>query len=237
MFIETRLIASLSKDEDKLLTFPCKKAEMKKFSCLCVLIRKAKMLKIEETENLSDEELAKLTLENQDNFLYIIERYKLKLFNYVRRISDVCDEDAEDILQEVFLKVYLNMNDFDQDLKFSTWIYSIARNHTISSHRKRRARAEGYAIPIDDETVKNIMIELDAPKAIDEYFLQSNVQKILDKLESKYSEVLVLKFIEEKNYQEISDIIKKPMGTVASMINRAKKEFKKQLNGNVEMNH
>lgn len=192
------------------------------------------MLNIENTENLSDEELAKLTLENQDYFLYIIERYKVKLFNYIRRISNLGEEDAEDILQEIFFKAYLNLNDFDQDLKFSSWVYSIARNHTISSHRKKKARAEGYSVPLDDRIVESLAIEFDVRNNVDKRLLKEDIQKVLDGLNPKYSEVLELKYLEEKNYQEISDIIKKPLGTVASMINRAKKEFVKQLSSSVE---
>ena len=59
------------------------------------------------TENYSDEELVALTLKNQDSFALIINRYKEKLFNYIRRITNIRDEDAEDLLQDIFLKVYL----------------------------------------------------------------------------------------------------------------------------------
>jgi RNA polymerase sigma-70 factor (ECF subfamily) len=187
------------------------------------------MLNIEEASKLSDEELVVLTLENQNYFLFIINRYKTKLFNYIRRISNFSPEDTEDLLQEIFLKIYLNLNGFNQDLKFSSWIYSIAHNQVISGYRKFKARPEGHAVNLNDNLAKNLISDLNITRSADLKILQKNIFKILDELEPEYREVLVLKFLEEKNYEEISDIIKKPMGTVASRINKAKLLFKEEL--------
>ncbi|RLC36850.1 hypothetical protein DRH27_04610 [Candidatus Falkowbacteria bacterium] len=166
-----------------------------------------------------------MALANQGNFIFIIKRYKEKLFNYIRRITNMDDEDAEDILQEVFIKVYLNLNDFDTSLKFSSWIYRIAHNQVISQHRKLKARPEGTALKLDDGAVKTIAADLDIKKDVDLKILRENIFGTMEKLDSKYKEILILKFFEEKSYQEISDIIKKPMGTVASLLNRAKEKF------------
>ncbi|MFH1030882.1 MAG: RNA polymerase sigma factor [bacterium] len=187
------------------------------------------MISFEQAEKLPDEELVKLTLENQDYFLFIIHRYKIKLFNYIRQITNIRAEDAEDILQDVFIKVYQNINDFDPKFKFSSWIYAITRNQVISSHRKLRARPEGYAVALDDETTNELVSEMDINKNVDYKFLKEHIQKVLSRMDEKYREVLVLKFMEDKGYEEISDIIKKPIGTVGSMINKAKKIFKEKL--------
>lgn len=187
------------------------------------------MIDVSRAETASDEELVKLTLESQDNFLYLIDRYKGRLTSYIRRLTNISSEDAEDTLQEVFIKVYLNLNDFNGDLKFSSWIYRIAHNQVISNHRKLKARPEGYKINIDDVAARNLAANIDIMAGADLQILKTNIFKILNKLEEKYREVLVLKFLEEKNYQEISDIVKKPLGTVASTINKAKQEFKKEL--------
>ncbi|MCK5212042.1 sigma-70 family RNA polymerase sigma factor [Candidatus Parcubacteria bacterium] len=177
--------------------------------------------------NKTDEELVTLTLADQDYFLYIINRYKDKLFRYIRRITNVDPEETEDILQEVFIKAYTNLNDFDQALKFSSWIYRIAHNQVITYYRKTKARPHGHSASLSDEEVKNLASDLNPAKDVDIQLLKSNIQKTLGRLEEKHREVLVLKFIEEKSYQEISDILRRPMGTVASLINRAKQEFKK----------
>lgn len=187
------------------------------------------MLDISQAEKLSDEEIVKLALDDQENFLYIINRYKVKLFNYIMRITNIRAEDAEDILQDVFLKIYLNLNDFDKDLKFSTWVYAITRNQVISNHRKISVRAEGHAVTIEDDNVKEIKSDFDIKEDIDASFLKEKIIKVIEKLDKKYSEVLILKFLEQKDYKEISDIIKKPMGTVGSLMNKAKQEFKKEL--------
>ncbi len=180
----------------------------------------------DEISQLSDTELVKLTLANQDNFVYLVDRYKGKLSSYVKRLTNANNEDAEDILQEVFIKVYLNLNDFNKDLKFSSWIYRITHNQVISGHRKLKARPEGYAVNLDDQLAKNLAAEIDMKGQVDDKILQATINLVLDKLEPRYREVLVLKFLEEKSYQEISDILKKPLGTVASLMNKAKQEFK-----------
>lgn len=180
-------------------------------------------------QNLSDAELVKLSLEDQNNFLYLVDRYKGKLLNYIRRLTNVNDDDAEDILQDVFIKVYLNLNDFNADLKFSSWIYRITHNQVISSHRKLKARPEGYAVDIEDKAALNLAADIDIEAGADLTIMKQNITKALKGLDRKYRDILVLKFLEERNYQEISDIIRKPAGTVASMINKAKSEFKKEL--------
>jgi RNA polymerase sigma-70 factor, ECF subfamily len=180
-------------------------------------------------QNLSDTELVKLSLEDQNNFLYLVDRYKSKLLNYIRRLTNVNDDDAEDILQDVFIKVYLNLNDFNADLKFSSWIYRITHNQVISSHRKLKARPEGYAVDIEDKAALNLAADIDIEAGADLAIMKKSISRVLNGLDQKYRDILVLKFLEERNYQEISDIIRKPAGTVASMINKAKNEFKKEL--------
>lgn len=187
------------------------------------------MINTNTAKNASDEELVKLSLKDQDNFLYLVDRYRERLVSYIRRLTNISAEDAEDILQEVFIKVYLNLNDFKNDLKFSSWIYRITHNQVISNYRKLKARPEGYKVNINEMMARNLVADIDIIAGTDLQILRTNIFKILNKLEDKYREVLVLKFLEEKNYQEISDIIKKPLGTVASMISKAKNEFKKEL--------
>lgn len=177
----------------------------------------------------TDSELVKLSLANQDDFAYIVDRYEGKLASYIRRLTNANNEDVEDILQEVFVKVYLNLNDFDENLKFSSWIYRITHNQVISSHRKIKARPEGYAVNIDDRLANSLIAEIDIKKQVDNKILQKTINSVLNKIGKKYRDVLVLKFLEEQSYQEISDILKKPLGTVASLMNKAKQEFRSEF--------
>lgn len=179
-------------------------------------------------DKLSDTDLVKLVLKDQENFSYLIKRYQSKLLRYIRRISGLNIEDAEDVLQDVFIKVYQNLNSFDTSLKFSSWIYRITHNQVISNFRKKQARPQ--EISGDNELIlNNIVSDLDMGRDIDLGYARENIDKILNSLDIKYREVLVLKFLEEKEYKEISDILKKPMGTVATLLNRAKKQFREKL--------
>ncbi len=194
-----------------------------------MLFKKVPIHPSEAGEDKTDEEIVKLSLADQEYFLHIIKRYKLKLYRYVLRISNIDPEEAEDILQEVFMKVYKNLNDFDDSLKFSSWIYRITHNQVISNFRKITARPQKTGFDLDDDIIKNIASEFNLIKDVDDKILQTSIAKVLDEMSVKYKEVLVLKFLEEKSYNEISDIIKKPIGTVGSMMNRAKKEFKEKF--------
>jgi RNA polymerase sigma-70 factor (ECF subfamily) len=176
----------------------------------------------------TDEELVAQTLKNKEFFAYLIDRYENKLYNYIRRITNIPPDEAEDVLQDVFIKVFRNLNDFDQDLKFSSWMYRIAHNQVISNFRKRKARAENYSIELSEGLIQTLAGNLDIEKEADQKLLKENIAKGLEKLDEKYREVLVLRFLEEKSYEEISDILRKPKGTVATLINKAKKEFLKQ---------
>ena len=133
------------------------------------------MIDVEKCENKNDEELVKLILKDQEYFLCIIKRYKYKLFNYIMRISNMREEDAEDILQEVFMKSYFNLNDFNADLKFSSWIYRIAHNQVISQYRKIKARPEGYAIELSDEIIKKLTSNSNIVKDLDLRILRKNI--------------------------------------------------------------
>jgi RNA polymerase sigma-70 factor (ECF subfamily) len=175
----------------------------------------------------TDEELVALTLQNQDFFSCLVERYEPKLMRYVRRISAATREDAEDLLQEIFVKVYRNLNDFDQSLKFSSWIYRIAHNQVISSWRKTKSRPPVLKFEADEDFLKFIAADEDLARDIERRFTAEEVRRIINQLDEKYREVLVLKFLEGKDYREISDILRRPLGTVATLINRAKKQFAK----------
>lgn len=179
-------------------------------------------------EDKTDEELASLVIEDQAVFLHIMQRYQTKLLFYIKRISGLSNEEAEDVLQDVFIKVYQNINDFDADLKFSSWIYRIAHNQAISNFRKIQARPQNAGIDMDDDSLIGLAADLDIENEINNQFLRKNISQVLNNLDKKYQEVLVLKFFEEKDYKEISDILKKPMGTVASLMNRAKQKFREE---------
>jgi len=175
-------------------------------------------IQIEATDN----ELVQLSKNDPNVFGELVFRYQNRLFRYVRRISYFSNEDIEDIVQETFIKTYKSLNIFDGDLKFSSWIYQIARNTTIDAIRKKHARPqtvcfeEGDMIKLFPSDI-NIQIHTEAKNHL------KIMQGIIDELPYKYKEVMILRFLEEKSYEEIMDIIQKPKGTVAALINRGRK--------------
>ena len=167
-------------------------------------------------------------LKDADSFASIIDRYEDKLFRYILRILSVSTEDAQDILQEVFIKVYENLNDYDSTYKFSSWIYRITYNHSISYYRKRKNHLQTLSLEDSEEIVRKLKSQLDINKETDDQLQKELIQKILKGLDKKYRDPLILHYLEDKSYEEISNILKKPSGTVGTLINRAKKKFKEE---------
>lgn len=204
--------------------------ELKDSKAFCRIKRQTKiMIDRRQYNNQTDEQLVQLTLAEPENFAYLIDRYQGKLANYIRKITSLSPEGVEDVLQDVFIKIYRNLNSFDQDLKFSSWAYRIAHNQVISDHRKIKARPQTVTLEVEDDFLANLASDLDARQDLDLSYLRENIKKVLDSMDLKYKEVLVLKFLEDKDYQEISDILQKPVGTVGTLISRAKKQFKKKV--------
>ena len=172
-----------------------------------------------------DNELVKLSLLEPDHFVCLIRRYEKKLLNYIMRISKFRREEAEDVLQDVFIKTYYNLNGFDENLKFSSWIYRIAHNQTVSEIRKKLSRP---SILFEKEDIDKFEDAFDVTREIDNEFTRQKIDEAISKLDKKYREVLILRFLDEKDYKEIADILKKPVSTVGNLILRGKILFKKE---------
>lgn len=180
-------------------------------------------------ENKTDLDLVLMSLEAPFHFRAIIDRYASKLQRYIMRISNVSNEEAEDLLQDTFIKAYANLNGYDTNLSLSTWLYRIARNITIDHHRKTKVRPQGNSIDLDHDFINNVAGDFELNAEIDQTLLEDHLSKVLELMDFKYKEVLILRYWQEKSYDEISDIIKKPPGTVATLISRAKKQLAKLL--------
>lgn len=175
----------------------------------------------------TDEQLVSLSIDDKEAFWVLVKRYQEKLSRYIRRISLIRGDGLEDLLQDIFIKVYVNLNSFDTGLKFSSWIYRITHNETISYIRKNKKHEDSVLIP--DEDLELIASEISIEEDFSKKDILRNINECIFKLKDKYREVLVLKFIEDKSYEEISDILRVPTSTVGTHINRAKKLLKKEL--------
>lgn len=176
--------------------------------------------------SLSDEALVPHILKHQNVFSHIIHRYEAPLGRYIRRKAAVRPQDIEDILQEVFIKVYTNLHGFDQALKFSSWIYRITHNTVISWYRKQKVRPQHGLLEEDENNAfGNIVSELQTDARVFKKEAAEAVQKGIKDLPEKYYEIIVLRYLEHKSYEEISDILQIPTNTVATRIRRALKRL------------
>ena len=177
---------------------------------------------------MQDSELAVSARTDPNAFAVLMRRYEDKLLRYLRRSFGVTEEDGEDILQNAFIKAYQHLNGYDATLPFSSWMYRISRNEAIDLMRKRKVTL--VPIETDDDDTADLAdllssttdIERDVGRVIE----KERIMKALGKLKEKHRTALILRYLEEKEYSEISDIMQVPMGTVATLISRAKKDLK-----------
>jgi len=162
--------------------------------------------------------------QNPDAFSEVISEYESKLLRYILRISSMEYEEAENLLQEIFIKIYRNINEYDDRWTFSSWIYRIAHNAVIDYFRKHEK--ESIKISLDDEAYSHLTFSLSDGIQPDKDLAQKDtrecVQKAITSLPLDYREAIVLRYIEERSYEEISDILQIPIGTTSTLVNRAK---------------
>lgn len=172
-----------------------------------------------DNEELSDEEIVeKVRSIDQELYVILVERYQGKLLRYATNL--IKDEHrAVDVVQESFIKAFINLEGFDTKKKFSSWIYRIVHNEAMNIVKKYQKEV---SLPDDFVFQSNENIE----EAFEQKEITAKVEKCLKEMPLLYSEPLTLRFIEEKSYEEISDILRIPMGTVATRISRAKNLMK-----------
>ena len=184
--------------------------------------------KLELYSSLDDRELIAAALRDRNAFALIVRRYEPPLSRYLRRLLGG-SQSIEDVLQEVFIKVYVNLNDYDRARPFSPWIYRIAHNEAVSFLRKRRA--EPYVISGEEGMllIERVMDGFKVQEELDRSRIGALIREAIRSLERRYRDAVVLRFLEEKSYEEISEILEIPMGTVATLINRGKKRLRRSL--------
>jgi len=179
--------------------------------------------------NCSDQQLVYEYLHGNDEALYIlIKRYLKPIFSFVfRNVSST--QDAEDITQEVFVKIWRNLKKFDQQKSFKTWIFAIAKNTALDHLKKKKT------IPFsefENEAGENIIIETlaDPSPLPDELFERAGMTQILtlamEKLSPKYRMVLFLRYNDHFNFREIAESLGEPLHTIKSRHRRALLQLK-----------
>jgi RNA polymerase sigma-70 factor (ECF subfamily) len=184
---------------------------------------------LESLTELSDEALIIKCKKEPRYFAVLVDRYVPKLTRYIRRRSMATSDDIDDLLQNVFIKVYRNINEYNTSLLFSSWVYRITHNEMIDWYRREKRRT---TLSLDDEAqdiISRLITEEDHTSRFSNEEQKQFIVEALNTLDEKYKEILLLRFFEEKSYEEIADILKIPAGTVAVRINRAKKQLQKRL--------
>ena len=170
---------------------------------------------MENYKTLSDEQLVEeVRSKDQELYTHIVDRYQIKIMRYAKYL--IYDEHkAADVVQETFIKAFINLNGFDTRKKFSSWIYRIAHNEAMNSVKKYHRES-----PLSPD------FDLPSSEDIEEEFTKKEIidktRDCLTQMPVLYSEPLALYYLEDKPYDEISDILRLPIGTVGTRINRAK---------------
>ena len=179
---------------------------------------------------VTDEEIVRQTLIDKDVFAKLIMRYETKLARYLERLGVRAREDKEDILQNAFINAYRKLNDFDLTLAFSSWMYRITHNEAMNFFRARRIRPQVFL----DETSESLITELkddeaDTSSMAEQRLSREKLAQAIATLEPKYRDILALRFFENRSYAEMSDILEVPVGTVSTLVHRAKKTLRARL--------
>lgn len=183
---------------------------------------------IEEYIVAEDSQLVERVLQGDDlAFEYLFIRYKEGISRLLTtRTGSV--QDADDILQETFIKVYLNISRYDSRYTFGQWIYTIARNTFIDY--KRRQKEE---LPIDERYMVVEKSSLPTPEdSIISSQQRANIESCLSELSVVQQQLFKMRFFDEYSYEEICEKLEMPMGTVKTNIHRARAKMCKLLTAN-----
>ena len=184
-------------------------------------------------EQVTDEELVAAVLEGEvEKYEVLVKRYQGRVVNYLYRLLRSLD-DAQDLGQDVFLRVYNALDRFNPEYKFSTWLFRVAQNAAIDSVRKRRIKtvsmerrenAEGgsssFDFPSHDPDPYGDLRNTERGAAIGD---------AIDALPQEYRELIQMRHFGELSYGEIADLKGMPLGTVKNKLFRGRQMLKSQL--------
>ena len=182
----------------------------------------------EGTLSPSDAELIERCL-RKDNAAWelVVARFRRKVFHIAYKFTGKHD-DAEDLTQEIFLRVFRSLEKFNRDADFSTWLSSVARNHCIDHYRASKRERE---VLVEDLVAFDLAPASSGNphRALEERDRRSFVRRGLEMLPEKLREAVVLRDLQGLSYQEMADRLHLPEGTVKSRINRGREELARLL--------
>jgi RNA polymerase sigma-70 factor, ECF subfamily len=177
---------------------------------------------------LSDTQIVDLCLDrDQLAWAQVVARFKRRVFNIAYKFTGR-HGDAEDLTQEVFLRVFRSLDKFNRGANFGTWLTSVARNHCIDHYRATKRERE--VLVSDLAHFEGAAASSASPQRLVEDRDRSGlVRRALDRLPAKLREAVVLRDLAELSYQEMAEQLSLPEGTVKSRINRGRAELARIL--------
>ena len=179
----------------------------------------------------SDEQLMSLFQAGDENaYIELVNRYKDKLINFIFNYLGYL-ESSEDVVQETMIKLYLKKHYYREIAKFSTWLYTIAKNLANTELRKRKQRKTTFLSQFSkhDKTYELPSNDPEPGQEIQTDIVNKIIRDAVDQLSEKFKIVIVLRDIQGLSYEDISEIINVPIGTVKSRINRARLQLQVEL--------
>ncbi len=192
-------------------------------------------LKMKDDFKLSDEKLIALFQSGDINaYNELVDRYKERLFNFVLRYFNN-REQAEDVVQDTLIKLYTHASYYKNVAKFSTWIFTIAKNNALTELRKNKRKRTESLWTDDGNPIDLNSKEQSLDRQTHNEFAINQLNKFLDEIPENFRMAVVLRDFQELSYDEISKILEIPIGTIKSRINRGRiqlaekmKHFKEQ---------
>ena len=192
-------------------------------------------LNMKDDFKLSDEKLIALFQSGDINaYNELVERYKERLFNFVLRYFNN-KEQAEDVVQDTLIKLYTHASYYKNVAKFSTWIFTIAKNNALTELRKNKRKRTESLWTEDGNPIDINSKEQSLDQKTHNEFAINQLNRFLDEIPENFRMAVVLRDFQELSYDEISKILEIPIGTIKSRINRGRiqlaekmKHFKEQ---------
>ncbi|TVR14974.1 MAG: sigma-70 family RNA polymerase sigma factor [Balneolaceae bacterium] len=182
--------------------------------------------------SLEDDKLVSAAVKGDQNaFRALMDKYKKPLYFHVLKMVKN-HEQVEDLVQEAFMKAFGNLQSYNTSYAFSTWLYRITTNHTIDYLRKRKLDTTSIHNPYktnDGEVEIQISDTIETDRTIIHKERKQIIHHAIQNLPEKYREVIEMRHLDELSYQEISEHLDLPLGTVKAHIFRAREMLYKAL--------
>ena len=185
--------------------------------------------KVNDKFKFSDEKLILRFQEGDINaYNELVKRYKDRLFNFVFRYFNNA-EQAEDVVQDTLIKLYTHASYYKNIAKFSTWIFTIAKNNALTELRKNKRKQTDSLWTEDGKVIDINSKEESLESKVQNEIAIDQLNKFLDEIPENFRMAVVLRDFQELSYEEISTILEIPIGTIKSRINRGRIQLAQKM--------